>query len=315
MSSPPSVMLLRPRSDPSPPGRVFSLGPQLNLTIWVLAALATVFLALRVYCKLWRGRRLWWDDHFLVASWVALVFATSVISAGVADGLGRHNADIDRAKFERVVLFSYASGFGACVATLWSKTSFALTLLRISGGWTRAVVVAILVATTVVVGGNGALQWLQCWPVAKLWKPAVEGRCLPSAVVRDYNTSVSGFSGAMDIVLALLPWSIIWGLTMNKKEKMGALFAMSMGVFAGITSLLKITSLDSIGNGDIATGVNLMIFGIAEAAITIVAASVPILRALLRDHPSPPPGAFVRIRERRWPAASRANAAKQEEHL
>jgi len=34
----------------------------------------------------------------------------------------------------------------------------------------------------------------------------------------------------MDIVLAILPWRIIWKLTMNKKERFAVLFAMSIGV-------------------------------------------------------------------------------------
>ncbi len=34
----------------------------------------------------------------------------------------------------------------------------------------------------------------------------------------------------MDIVLALLPWKIVWKVAIDKKEKIGALFAMSMGV-------------------------------------------------------------------------------------
>lgn len=34
----------------------------------------------------------------------------------------------------------------------------------------------------------------------------------------------------MDIVLALLPWKMLWQLPMNKKEKIGALAAMSMGI-------------------------------------------------------------------------------------
>ena len=38
------------------------------------------------------------------------------------------------------------------------------------------------------------------------------------------------YSGTMDIVLALLPWKMLWHLPMNKKEKIGALIAMSMGV-------------------------------------------------------------------------------------
>lgn len=34
----------------------------------------------------------------------------------------------------------------------------------------------------------------------------------------------------MDVVLALLPWSVIWGLQMRRKEKIGIALAMSMGV-------------------------------------------------------------------------------------
>lgn len=34
----------------------------------------------------------------------------------------------------------------------------------------------------------------------------------------------------MDIVLALLPWSVVWKLQMQKKEKIEVAVAMSMGV-------------------------------------------------------------------------------------
>jgi len=50
------------------------------------------------------------------------------------------------------------------------------------------------------------------------------------SVERVLTRSFLAYSGAMDIVLAIIPWRIIWNLTMNKKEKFGVLFAMSMGV-------------------------------------------------------------------------------------
>jgi len=34
----------------------------------------------------------------------------------------------------------------------------------------------------------------------------------------------------MDVLLSMLPWKIIWHLRMTKKEKIGVLVAMSMGV-------------------------------------------------------------------------------------
>lgn len=48
-----------------------NLGPQLNITGWVLTGASGVFLALRVHCKILQKRSLWWDDHLLIASWVS----------------------------------------------------------------------------------------------------------------------------------------------------------------------------------------------------------------------------------------------------
>lgn len=47
-------------------------GPRLNVTIWSLTGVAALFLALRIYCKVWRGRPVRWDDCVLVASWVSI---------------------------------------------------------------------------------------------------------------------------------------------------------------------------------------------------------------------------------------------------
>jgi len=38
------------------------------------------------------------------------------------------------------------------------------------------------------------------------------------------------YSDAQDFVLALLPWTIVWNVQMQKKEKIGIAVAMSLGV-------------------------------------------------------------------------------------
>jgi hypothetical protein len=45
-------------------------GPHLLISIWTLISLATIFLCLRMYCKWFRHRGLWWDDYVLIAAWV-----------------------------------------------------------------------------------------------------------------------------------------------------------------------------------------------------------------------------------------------------
>lgn len=58
-------------------------GPKLMITIWVLLGLSAVFLGLRLYCKFSRHRGAWWDDWFLVGSFVS---ARCLVSDLFVDG-------------------------------------------------------------------------------------------------------------------------------------------------------------------------------------------------------------------------------------
>lgn len=55
-------------------GPVPNRGPAAAAVIWALVGMSTVFLALRIYCKIWRSRGLWWDDLVLIISWVRPLF-------------------------------------------------------------------------------------------------------------------------------------------------------------------------------------------------------------------------------------------------
>ena len=57
----------------------------------------------------------------------------------------------------------------------------------------------------------------------------------------------------MDIVLALLPWKLLWNLQMRKKEKVGIIVAMSMGVTAGTMATVKTVALNRFSTGDSCT--------------------------------------------------------------
>lgn len=60
-------------------------------------------------------------------------------------------------------------------------------------------------------------------------------------------TLAIAYSGTLDIVLSILPWKIVWHTTINKKEKLGALFAMSMGVLYASPSRLIHTVVLTLG--------------------------------------------------------------------
>ncbi|KZL75954.1 integral membrane protein [Colletotrichum tofieldiae] len=263
-------------------------GPGLLVTIWTLAAVAGGFIGLRIYCKFSRGRGLWLDDHVLIASWCALLALGAFVTIDVSYDFGKHNWDITPGNWSWLLLYANLAGSFSIIAAAWSKTSFALTLLRItresSERWMMWLVWFIIVSINIALGLSVLFTWIQCWPVEKTWRTAsTPGTCWPKSITMNYNVFTASYSGAMDIVLAMLPWKIIWGLTMTKREKLGVLFAMSMGVFAGAVSFIKIRTIAAIGAFDIIDTVELVIWGAAESAVTIIAATIPILRALFRD--------------------------------
>ena len=125
----------------------------------------------------------------------------------------------------------------------------------------------------ILLGLSALFIWIQCTPIEKSWNPVIEGSCFPMGRIVDYlmvstgmmpfllhatlikgkhlTMAPKGYSALMDIVLALLPWKLIWPLNMRKKEKIGAIVAMSMGGFAGITGIIKLVQTPRMEEGDV----------------------------------------------------------------
>jgi hypothetical protein len=61
-------------------------GPVLAGVTWFLVVLSGLFLTLRLYAKLSRQQRLWWDDYILITSWVCHHPLNGELSAAVVPG-------------------------------------------------------------------------------------------------------------------------------------------------------------------------------------------------------------------------------------
>lgn len=91
------------------------------------------------------------------------------------------------------LLVSNTSGFFAILAAMWSKTSFAITVLRISQGQTRYLIWFIIVSINAVLGFAALSTYIQCTPTEKLWMPFMkEGSCWPKQVIINYNIFAAG---------------------------------------------------------------------------------------------------------------------------
>ncbi|CAK7225607.1 hypothetical protein SCUCBS95973_005923 [Sporothrix curviconia] len=257
-------------------------GPQLVVLTIALVLASALFLALRIYLKVSHRRGLWYDDYLLVASWIALTAGVILNVVDVGYGYGRHSWDVAPAHFGNIVTNGTISGTVILLAACWSKTSFAFTLLRLPIGWMRALVWTIIITLNVLMHMSALSIWIEC-PFGAVTSKEAEARiCIPIPVAVESGIVVGGYSAAVDFTLALLPWKFLWNLQMQRRDKLGVLVAMSMGVFAGLSAVIKTTKLTTLESSDLIDSVQLASWGTAEVGVTIMAASIPILRALFR---------------------------------
>lgn len=86
----------------------------------------------------------------------------------------------------------------------------------------------------------------------------------------------------MDFVLAALPITFMWGLTMPLKTKVAVCLLLGLGVFAGICSAIKTAQMTQFSNrGDITWAVYPgFIWGAAEISLVIICGSIPPAKPL-----------------------------------
>lgn len=192
---------------------------RLLVSVWVLNLLALVFLLTRVYCKYLRHRGLWWDDGVLIAAYVrpprtlpergkqrspapslttvqlCSTIETTLLSYSTKLGYGLHIWDIPTDLLPRIpdlLRVIDLAGTFSLTAAIWSKTSFALSMLRLTQGWLKALVWFIIVSMNIAMGLSALFVWVQCTPIEKSWNPFVDGMCWPPYVLVYYNIFSAG---------------------------------------------------------------------------------------------------------------------------
>ncbi|KAK1726428.1 hypothetical protein CaCOL14_012144 [Colletotrichum acutatum] len=236
----------------------------------VLFLLATMFLVLRIYTRIVQTRacRLAADDYCLVVAWIlftAQLFLRTVL--------------LSRATFAAILTIHELSVISKVAAVLsnlaWglSKTSFVLTFMRLVTGPLRWVLWFIVLSMNLFIA-----VWLPLF-----LNPCVAGAsppCWPLQMSIKLGIFVGAYSAFMDFFLSLLPWKIVWPMHLSTRERVGICVAMSMGIFAGATGVVKVIYLFGFDSSSADTLNHLFIWESAEISATIMAVSIPMLRKL-----------------------------------
>ncbi|MBE3046855.1 hypothetical protein IMZ48_30870 [Candidatus Bathyarchaeota archaeon] len=109
-------------------------------------------------------------------------------------GFGNHswNVDMQSVSFSKLLVIMNQTGFWSIFGTAWSKTGFAITLLRISEGKVRWLIWFIIVSVNIILYVAAILMWVQCTPIEKTYTPWLEGDCWDPQVIIVYNSFTAG---------------------------------------------------------------------------------------------------------------------------
>ncbi|KAF3805819.1 hypothetical protein GCG54_00005185 [Colletotrichum gloeosporioides] len=217
-----------------------------------------------------------------------LLVESIITQLGINLGFGRHFYDVNpQTNLLTIAMYTSIGASISCFASTGSKVGFGVTLLRLTSGWSRGFVWFAVVTLTLVMLPSATLTWLKCTPIQKNFNRQMEGTCWDESITLNYGIFNAAWCAAMDFLLALVPWKLIWGMRMRKHEKLGICVAMSLGWLSGVCAITKGVYLVQLEQGDFFfNGMDVTIWTAVETATAIVASSIPVLRVFFREKAS-----------------------------
>ncbi|POS68620.1 hypothetical protein DHEL01_v212986, partial [Diaporthe helianthi] len=259
-----------------------------HLVVWLLSLASGIVLGLRLFTKWLRAQQLWSDDGFLVVSWIVVIFYSAITSLELALGAGRRKTSSPQPGPSALLLLDNVARSLALTAAAWSKTSVACTLLRLqSPRMVRTALYSVVALVNIGIAGAAITHWLRCRPIAAGWGGGGgEGSCWDIDVQNILGLSAQAFSGAMDLVLVVVAWQVLWTKGLSVGEKAGVGASMALGVLASATSVVTGFQIFRLTDANFQpANLNVLLWASIEPNITIIITSAPTLR-LLRAHAS-----------------------------
>ncbi|KAI1259430.1 hypothetical protein F5Y18DRAFT_296648 [Xylariaceae sp. FL1019] len=264
-----------------------SRGTEVNIVAWVMTGLAVVVVGLKLFTRSRITRVLDWSDFFIFLSLALSIVASSFITYSVHLGFGRHTAAVlaepnGPRKVVRTAMWQqlgYPFNIGAFSLP---NISIAILINRLLvPNTTRELALYSLVILQVIFAVVSIfIIFLQCHPTAKLWNSALTGTCLDPSIFNGYSYWLSAYTTLTDFVLAIVPIMAFWRLQMKTSTKLGVCLMMALTLLSAIATLVKATYLHLFldKTDPLFTVVPLVIWGLIEQNVVIIAACVPTLR-------------------------------------
>ncbi|KAJ5559439.1 hypothetical protein N7513_001838 [Penicillium frequentans] len=271
---------------------------EINAVGWVFTGIAFAAVFLKLFTRI-DSEQYGWDDFFIFFALALSITATAFVSYSVTLGLGRHTAAVvaeygieryEKAAYWQIIAFPF--NIAILIVHLLDPNPLRARLLY-----------AMIIFQVVFAMISIFIIFFQCRPTAKLWNSSIEGTCWGSGIFDDFNYWLSAYTTMTDIVLAVVPITAFWNLQMPLSTKLSICIMMGLTLLSAIVTIVKATYLKLFTDhtDPLFKVVPLVLWGLIEQNVVIIAACIPTIRPLFRraihsilgsscePHESPPP--------------------------
>ncbi|KAI9928633.1 hypothetical protein MW887_001848 [Aspergillus wentii] len=222
------------------------LSQPFNIVSWVEFGIAFLIFARFVTC--WKI-----IDHFPIDFHLAMVTfilgtaSNVMLTIGAAYGIGIPRFILTSNQIYNALLYGWVNQFMALLVIGLGKVTIVAFLLHIQGYQTRprTILLWFIAITGLVINIIAAvLVMVQCFPIQKLFDPSIPGRCPGRKTLQVFGYVQGAVSALYDIMLAVYPISIFWGVQMfSTSTKIGLCMLMGFGIVAGVCAAIKTAKL------------------------------------------------------------------------
>jgi len=256
------------------------------LVAWVMTGAAFLTVCVKLFARVKIVQVVGLDDFFIVLSMVLSIIASSFVHYGVSLGFGRRTAavaaeyGVERLfKTARYQILGYPFNIGA-----FSFPNVAIAILVCQllhpdprRNFCLYVMVGLQIVFAII---TIILAFAQCQPTQKLWEKTLPGKCWDPNVLNYFSYWFCAYTTLTDLVLAVVPISAFWTLQMPKSTKIGLCAMMSTTLLSAIVTIVKGSYLPLFTDtvDPLYNPVPLVIWGLVEQNIVIMAACIPTMR-------------------------------------
>ncbi|KAJ0166896.1 hypothetical protein CTA2_5349 [Colletotrichum tanaceti] len=263
-------------------------GTVVTVTV-IFAVLTFIVVALRVWARAILVRSFGPDDVLIIlAALLSWAFVAATIRATNL-GLGSHMAQVTERGADNFVLYLQTVWlssifYNACLGLV--KVSALALYMRLGDFTLRRLAAVMLAVVGCQAGANVLVCIFQCSPVRAAYDMAIlaaDRKCIDINAFYLANAAVNILT---DILTYTLPIPLVIKLQVPKQQKVGLGVILCLGLFACISSIIRITFIpDMLVNEDATWAIaQPMYWSVIETNIGILAASIPSMKVIAKRY-------------------------------